>query len=134
MIKTSNPPVKDSPIAGRIIIIKRIKKHPNAREPFNSFLGLLTLFSMSLSYQIIDVVTLYLICFYSSNLTIKDRKLCVGKNPFYLIERGRDEVNAILEKFEPEKRIDLTIDSPVFTSVSSTWLSMSVKNQTASPG
>ena len=58
-----------------------------------------------------------------SNLTIKDRKLCIGgEKPFYLIERGRDEVNEILEKFEPKKKVDLTIDSPVFASVSSTWL------------
>ena len=58
-----------------------------------------------------------------SNLTIKGKKLCIGgQKPFYLIERGMDEVNEILEKFEPAKMVDLTMDSPVFSTVSSTWL------------
>jgi hypothetical protein len=66
-----------------------------------------------------------------SNLTIKDKKLCVdGQKPFYLIEKGMEEVKMVNEKFEPVKMIDLAIESPVFADVSSSWLSIGEEART----
>ena len=58
-----------------------------------------------------------------SNLTIKDRKLCIdGHKPFFLIERGLKEVKEVIGELEPSKVIDLAIDSPVFSDACRYWL------------
>ena len=58
-----------------------------------------------------------------SKLTIKDKKLCIdGQKPFYLIERGLDEMKEAVKEFETIKEVDLTIDSPVFADACRYWL------------
>jgi site-specific DNA recombinase len=58
-----------------------------------------------------------------SNLTIKDKKLWVnGLKPFFLIERGLEEVKVVAEKFEPAKELDFTNQTPLLEAVRSYWL------------
>lgn len=58
-----------------------------------------------------------------SNLTIKDKKLWIdGHKPFFLIERGLDEVKAVVEKFEPAKKLDFTQQTPLLEMTRSYWL------------
>ncbi len=56
------------------------------------------------------------------NLTLKDRKLWIDRaNPFYLIEKGKKEVEEIIEKLEPEKRIGLKDNFLSLEEVSNKW-------------
>jgi hypothetical protein len=58
-----------------------------------------------------------------SNLTIKDKKLWIdGQKPFFLIEKGLEEVKAVSEKFEPAKSVDLSKQTPLLEAVCSYWL------------
>ena len=56
------------------------------------------------------------------NLTLKDGKLWINRaNQFFIIEKGKREVEEIVSKLEPEKLIDLKDNLLSLKSVSNTW-------------
>ena len=58
-----------------------------------------------------------------SNLFIKDRKLHIdGEKAWYLIEKGKDTIQNVVTKFEPEKSIDAVTNTNVLQAASFSWL------------
>ncbi len=57
-----------------------------------------------------------------NNLTIKDRKLWIDRSkPFFLIEKGLQEIEEVVEKLEPKKRIGVRDNLLSIEEVSNKW-------------
>jgi len=69
----------------------------------------------------------YVLSRLGSNLTIKDKSLHVsGENAYFLIEKGKKEIESIVEALEPTKRAEIAGNLLSFEPIRTTWLSISV--------
>lgn len=69
----------------------------------------------------------YVLSRLGSNLTIKDRKLHIqGESPFFLIEKGKKQIESIVEALEPKEKAKISSNFLSFEPISSAWLSRSV--------
>lgn len=66
----------------------------------------------------------YVLSRLGSNLTIKDKTLHVsGENAYFLIEKGKKQIESIVEALEPTKRAEIAGNLLSFEHVRTTWLS-----------
>ena len=65
----------------------------------------------------------YVLSRLGSNLTIKDKTLHVsGENAYFLIEKGKKQIESIVEALEPSKRAEIAGNLLSFEPIRSTWL------------
>ena len=72
----------------------------------------------------------YVLSKLGSNLEIRDRKLHIsGESPYFLIERGKNEITNIVEALEPEERAVISSNLLAYEPISSTLLGGLDSNQ-----